>query len=74
MTHEFKYLEVESNHYLHRGSVDNHNSKLHDLKNSCGMSLEKTWITSRWEIESFCFVIVVCEINSFLVYILLTEA
>ena len=46
-THEVKHLEVASSQYLCRESVENHYAKRHDSGNICGMSLEKTWITSR---------------------------
>ena len=52
-THEVKYSMVASNQYLCRGSMENHDAKKHDSGNSCGMSLKKSWIISRWAIESF---------------------
>ena len=62
----FKYKEVIGNHYLYRGSVDEHNSKRHDGGGGAGISLERSWKTMRWENRVFAFVLAVCEVNAFL--------
>jgi hypothetical protein len=43
-------MEVISNHYQFRGAVDEHNAKRHDGRGTgCGISLEVSWGTTRWE-------------------------
>jgi hypothetical protein len=62
----FKYQEVIGNHYRYRGAVDEHNSKRHDGGGGAGISLEKSWKTSRWENRVFAFVLAICEVNAYL--------
>ena len=54
-TFEFKHSEVIDNHCGNCGSADDHNDKWHDSRNGFGMSLEKTWNTTRWEITFFLY-------------------
>ena len=50
----FKYLAVVHNHYWYRGVIDNHNSQqMHPI------SMEETWMTTRWPNHIFCFLLVV---------------
>ena len=65
---EFKYTEVIGNHYRYRGSVDEHNSKRHDGGTGNGLSLEKTWHTSRWENRVFAFILGISEVNAYLAW------
>jgi hypothetical protein len=62
----FKYKEVISNHYRYRGAVDEHNSKRHDGGTGCGISLEASWATIRWENRVFSFMLGISEVNAFL--------
>eukprot|EP00957_Ditylum_brightwellii_P185239 14105771-Ditylum_brightwellii.AAC.1 len=47
----FKYTEVFSNHFKFHDAVDNHNNKRHDGNGCHGMSSEKTWRTTSWELR-----------------------
>ena len=55
---EFKYPEVVFNHYHYRGMIDNHNSlRKHPI------SLEETWMTTRWPNCVFSFILAVSIVN-----------
>ena len=46
----FIYPEVVHNHYANRDVIDNHNAmRMHPI------SMEKTWMTSRWPNRVFIF-------------------
>lgn len=62
----FKYKEVVANHYKYRGAVDEHNAKRHDGGTCCGISLESSWATARWENRVFSYMLGVSEVNAFL--------
>ena len=50
----FCYPEVVHNHYAFRDMIDNHNSqRMHPI------SLEETWMTTRWPNRVFCFLLAV---------------
>ena len=54
----FKYPEVVYNHYKYRDCIDNHNSqRMHPL------SMDKTWMTTRWPNHVFCFLLDVTMVN-----------
>ena len=46
----FKYPEVVHNHYWYRDVIDNHN-----LQQMHPVSMEETWMTTRWSNRVFCF-------------------
>jgi hypothetical protein len=62
----FKYTERFANHFIYRGSVDDHNNKRHYGGSNQGISLETTWNTQRWENRVFAFVLAVTEVNAYL--------
>jgi hypothetical protein len=62
---QFKYKEVIANHYNYRGAVDTHNTKRHDGNTGCGMSLEASWITQRWENRVFAYILATSEVNAY---------
>ena len=74
VTFEFKCSEVISNHNKYRGAIYSHKNKKYESGNGWGMSLEKSWNTSRSEIRCFYFVIIVCKINYFLAYCYFTNS
>ena len=54
----FQYPEVAHNHYAYRNMIDNHNSQqMHPI------SLEETWMTTRWLNHVFCFLLAVSVVN-----------
>ena len=54
----FKFLEVVHNHYKYRDCIDNHNSqRMHPL------SMEETWMTTRWPNRVFCFLLALTMVN-----------
>ena len=54
----FKCPEVVYNHYKYRDCIDNHNSqRMHPL------SMEETWMTTRWPNRVFCFLVAVTMVN-----------
>ena len=54
----FKYPEVVHNHYKYRDCIDNHNSqRMHPL------SMEETWMTTRWPNQVFCFLLALTMVN-----------
>ena len=63
-TVKFKYIEPIANHYAARHKVDDHNHLRHGDE---GISIEQTWITSRWENRVFAFLMAIAEVNTFLI-------
>ena len=59
---EFVYKLPFDWHFRYRHAVDDHNNLRHGLP-----SIEDTWITQRWEVSVFAFILAVCEVNAFLV-------
>jgi hypothetical protein len=58
MVTTFKYPEVVHNHYAFRDMIDNHNSqRMHPI------SLEETWMTTRWPNRVFSFLFAVTVVN-----------
>ena len=56
--HSFRYPEVVHNHYQYRDVIDNHNSqRMHPI------SMEETWMTTRWPNRVFCFLLAVTMVN-----------
>ena len=54
----FVYPEVVHNHYCYRDVIDNHNSaRMHPI------SMEETWMTTRWPNRVFCFLLAVTIVN-----------
>ena len=54
----FKYPEVVHNHYQYRDVIDNHNSQ-----QMRPISMEETWMTTRWSNHLFCLLLVVTMVN-----------
>ena len=54
----FKYLEVVHNHYWYRDVIDNHN-----LQQMHPISMEETWMTTRWPNRIFCLLLAVTMVN-----------
>jgi hypothetical protein len=48
-------------HFWYRHAVDDHNNLRHGLP-----SIEKSWITQRWEIRVFSFILAITKVNAFL--------
>ena len=59
----FKYTECFANHYKFRHAVDDHNHLRHKLP-----SIEDSWITHRWPVRVFSFILSISEINAFLAF------
>ncbi len=57
----FKYKKPFDWHFRYRHSVDDHNNLRHALP-----SLEDTWVTQRWEIRVFAFLLAITEVNTYL--------
>ena len=54
----FVYPEVVHNHYCYRNVIDNHNSvRMHPI------SMEETWMITRWPNHGFCFLLTVTIVN-----------
>ena len=54
----FRYPEVVYNHYAFRDMIDYHNSQqMHPI------ATEETWMTTRWQNQVFCFLLVVTVVN-----------
>ena len=54
----FIYPEVVHNPYAYRDVIDNHNAmRMHPI------SMEETWMTSRWLNRVFCFLLAVTMVN-----------
>ena len=55
---EYKYPEVVFNHYRYQDMIHNHNSfRMHPI------SPEETWMTVRWPIRVFSFILAVSILN-----------
>jgi hypothetical protein len=59
--HQFQYKCPFDWHFRYRHSIDNHNNLWHGLP-----SIEDSWITHRWEICVFSFLLALTEVNAFL--------
>ena len=57
---EFKYKVPFSNHFDFRHMVDEHNKLQHKIS-----SLEETWITYRWPVHVFQYLLACKEVNIF---------
>ena len=57
----FQYTKPFDWHVCYRHAVDDHNNLRHALP-----SLEDTWVTQRWEIQVFAFLLAVTEVNTYL--------
>ena len=55
---KFKYPEVVYNHYQFRDVIDNNNSM-----RMSPISMEETWMISRWANRVFCFLLAVMVVN-----------
>jgi hypothetical protein len=54
----FKYPEVVHNHYAFRDMIDSHNSqRMHPI------SMEETWMITRWPNRVFCFLLAITVVN-----------
>jgi hypothetical protein len=62
----FQYPEVVANHYSYRGCVDDHNNKRQDGGSKQGLAIESTWVTRRWPIRVFSFILGISEVNAYL--------
>lgn len=60
---EFKYTIIFSNHFLFRHTIDNHNNLWH-----YSPSAEETWVTQRWPVRIFTFLLSITEVNSYLAF------
>ena len=58
----FKYKKPFDWHFRYCHAVDDHNNLRHGLP-----SLEDTWVTQRWEIKVFAFILTITELNTYLV-------
>lgn len=54
-------MEPFSLHFQYRHAVDDHNNLRHAVP-----SIEETWVTTRWALRVFQFVLAVTEVNIFL--------
>ena len=50
---KFNYTSTVADHYIYRGSVDNHNSLRHDDGTKSQIGLEILWGTTWWPIRVF---------------------
>ena len=57
----FKYTKPIDWHFRYRHAIDDHNNLCHALP-----SIEGTWITTRWPIRVFSFLLALTEVNMFL--------
>jgi hypothetical protein len=48
-------------HFLYRHAIDDHNNLRHALP-----SIEDSWVTQRWEVRVFGFVLAITKVNTFL--------
>ena len=58
---QFPYTKPFDWHFRYRHAVDDHNNLRHAVP-----SIEGTWLTQRWEIRVFSFLLAVTEINIYL--------
>jgi hypothetical protein len=68
VTTTFQYLDVIANHYSYCGCVDDHNNKRQDGEKKQGLSLESTWVTYRWPVCEFSFILGITEVNAYLAW------
>jgi len=61
-TTHFQYTLPYEWHFTYRHAVDDHNN----LRHACP-ALEETWITQRWAIRVFTFLLAITEVNTYLV-------
>lgn len=61
VTKKFKYTEPFANHFLIRHAIDDHNNLRHQLP-----SIEVTWVTHRWAVRVFSFILAISEVNTYL--------
>lgn len=59
---EFKYKIPFGNHFRYRHAVDDHNNLRHQSP-----ALEEVWVTKRWPIRVFTFLLAITEVNLFLI-------
>ena len=57
----FQYPRPFDWHFRYRHAVDDHNNLRHALP-----SIEDSWVTQRWEVRVFGFVLAITEVNAFL--------
>ena len=57
----FNYTECFANHFKYRHNIDDHNNLRHATP-----SIESTWLTQRWAIRVFSFLLAISEVNTFL--------
>ena len=57
----FKYKKPFDWHFCYLHTVDDHNNLCHALP-----SLDNTWVTQRWEIRVFAFLLRITEVNTYL--------
>ena len=60
---EFYYQETFANHFLYCHAINDHNNHWHSHP-----SIEETWVTHRWQVCVFSFLLAILEINMFLAY------
>ncbi|KAL7549033.1 hypothetical protein ACHAWF_012294, partial [Thalassiosira exigua] len=58
---EFQYTRPYDWHFRYRHAVDDHNNLRHSIP-----SLEDTWVTQRWPIRVFTFLLAITEVNVYL--------
>lgn len=61
ITKTFQYTLPYDWHFRYRHAVDDHNNLRHATP-----SLEATWVTHRWEIRVFTFLLAITEVNAYL--------
>ena len=61
VVHRFRYACPFDWQFRYRHAVDNHNNLCHGLP-----LIEDSWITQRWEIWVFSFILAISEVNAFL--------
>jgi len=74
VTTTFKYPDIVANHYAYRGCVDDHNNKRQDGGKKQGLALESTWVTYRWPVRVFSFILAITEVNAYLAWQYFTGA
>ena len=57
----FRYACPFDWHFRYRHAVDDHNNLRHALP-----SIEDSWVTKRWEVRVFSFILAITEVNAFL--------
>jgi hypothetical protein len=59
----FAYMKPYDWHFRYRHIVDDHNNLCHALP-----SLEATWVTDRWALRVFTFLLAITEVNCYLAF------